>query len=62
MEKRTRIHEVGVTDIQSKDPIIALYHGKAKRCSHKLEVTLKARTSKDVMIDVIRDLIVDIIN
>lgn len=38
------------------------YQDKAKRCSHALEVMLKARTSKDVMIDVIRDLIADINN
>lgn len=61
MEERAQIHEAAITDSQIKDHIIASYQNKAKRCSHELEVMAEARTSKDVVIDVIQDLIIDII-
>lgn len=53
------IHESAITNIQSKDQTIASYQNKAKRCSHVLEA---AMTSKNVMIDVIWDLIANIVN
>lgn len=57
VEKRIRVHETAIANVQSKDQIIARYCNKTKRCSHALEVVLKADTSNDVMIDVIWDLI-----
>lgn len=62
MEKGARIYETPFTDIQSRDQINASYQDTAKRCSHAIEVMLKVGTSKDMVIDVIRDLIANIIN
>lgn len=59
MKKRAQIHKVAIIDIQSRDQIMASYKGRAKRCSHVLEVMLKVGNSKDVVIDVIQDLIAD---
>lgn len=44
VEKRAQIHEAAITNIQSKDQIIANYQDKAKRCSHTLEVMVEAGT------------------
>lgn len=61
-EKRTWIHETAITDVHSKDQIIARYRSKAKRCSHALEVMLKQGLQKDMMADVIQNLIAEIID
>lgn len=49
-------------DLRTKDQIIAGYQDKVKRCSYALETMLKGGTLKDVLIDVVRELITDIIH
>lgn len=61
-EKKARTHEVAIADIQIKDRIIAEYCSKKKRCSRALKVIQNVGTSPDVMIEIIRDLLDDIIN
>lgn len=51
MEKREKTHKA----------IIAGYQDKVKKCNHTLETMLEVEISKDVLIDVVRDLIADII-
>lgn len=53
LKEKDRIYEAAIADIQSKDHIIEGYQDKVKRCSHALEAMLGARTSKDVLIDVV---------
>lgn len=62
MVRRPRIHEAVDANIQNRDQIIANYQDKANRCSCALEVMLKVGTSKDMMVDVIRDLIAGLNN
>lgn len=59
--KRPRLHEIAVPD-KKKDQVIAGYLSRTKRCSRALDLIQKAWTSPNVVIEVIRDLIVDIIN
>lgn len=59
--KRPRLHETAVPD-KKKDQVIAGYLSRTKRCSRLLDLIQKAWTSPNVVIEVIRDLIVDIIN
>lgn len=60
--KRARIHESTVSDRQKKDQVITAYRSKTGRCNRAFEIMLKVGTSPDVVIEVIRDLIANIIS
>lgn len=51
--------KIGERD-QTHKMAIAGYRDKVERCSYTLEAMLEARISKDVLIDIVQDLIVDI--
>lgn len=59
-EERYRVHGAAIAEIQNKNHNTVGYQDRAKRCSHALDAMLEARTSRDVLIDVIRDLIANI--
>lgn len=53
--------KIGERDQTHKVAIVG-YRDKVKRCSHTLETMLEVGISKDVLIDVVQDLITDIIH